>query len=108
VLGVTVLAPIAGDSPSAVQRRLTMEQWTVSDFTITADDRTPAGIDGESVELDPPLRFQTRPAALRVRIAPGHPGASPSALEPEGAFETIAVLARFAVQGDEHALAAVR
>ncbi len=108
VLGVTVLAPIAEDSANAPKRRLTMEQWTTSDFAIAADDQTPAGIDGEAIELDPPLRFQIRPAALRVRIAPGHPGASPSALEPEGAFETIAVLVRFALHGDAPALAAAR
>ena len=33
-----------------------------------------AGIDGEAVELDPPLRFASRPAALRVRVASGHGG----------------------------------
>ena len=47
-----------------------------------------AGIDGEAVTLDAPLRFTTRPAALRVRIAAAHPGASPSAAMPEGAWET--------------------
>ena len=92
VLGITVLAPIAQDGTGGGKRRLTMEQWTSLDFVISADDRTPAGIDGEAVELDPPLRFQTRPGALRVRIAPSHPGASPSALEPAGALQTIAVL----------------
>jgi hypothetical protein len=39
-----------------------------------------AGVDGEAVDLDPPLRFAMRPTALRVRISPSHPGASPSAL----------------------------
>ena len=39
-----------------------------------------AGIDGEAVMLSAPLlRFTIRPAALRVRISPQHPGASPSA-----------------------------
>ena len=104
VLGITVLAPIAQDGTGGGKRRLTMEQWTSLDFVISADDRTPAGIDGEAVELDPPLRFQTRPGALRVRIAPSHPGASPSALEPAGALQTIAVLAQFAVRGDAPAL----
>jgi diacylglycerol kinase family enzyme len=104
VLGITVLAPIAQDGTGGGKRRLTMEQWTSLDFVISADDRTPAGIDGEAVELDPPLRFQTLPSALRVRIAPSHPGASPSALEPAGALQTIAVLAQFAVRGDAPAL----
>lgn len=108
VLGITVLAPITEDADGNGKHRLTMEQWTAHDFAISADDRTPAGIDGEAVELDPPLRFQTRPDVLRVRIAPGHPGASPSALEPAGAFETIALLARFALHGDAPAIAAAR
>ena len=107
VLGITVLAPIAHDGAGGGKRRLTMEQWTSFDFVISADDRTPAGIDGEAVELDPPLRFQTRPGALRVRIAPSHPGASPSALEPASALQTIAVLAQFAVRGDAPALDAL-
>jgi hypothetical protein len=34
------------------------------------------------VELDPPLRFAIRPAALRVRISAQHPGISPSARFP--------------------------
>jgi hypothetical protein len=38
-----------------------------------------AGLDGETVDLGPPLRFAIRPAALRVRISSRHPGASPSA-----------------------------
>jgi len=35
-----------------------------------------AGIDGEAVTLLAPLRFSSRPAALRVRIARHHPGVS--------------------------------
>ena len=38
-----------------------------------------AGVDGEAADLDPPLRFATRAAALRVRMSLRHPGASPSA-----------------------------
>ena len=34
--------------------------------------------------MDPPLRFLSRPSALRVRLAPQHPGASPSAGLPNG------------------------
>jgi len=39
-----------------------------------------AGLDGEAIELQPPLRFRIRPAALRVRISHHHPGVSPAAL----------------------------
>jgi hypothetical protein len=37
-----------------------------------------AGIDGEAVELQAPLKFVIRPGALRVRISSRHPGVSPS------------------------------
>jgi hypothetical protein len=35
-------------------------------------------VDGESVVLTAPVRFESRPAALRVRVAHGHPGVSPA------------------------------
>ena len=54
-------------------------------FEIASGSPVAAGIDGEAMRLDPPLRFRIRPGALRVRIAPHHPGASPSALEPDKA-----------------------
>ncbi len=47
-----------------------------------------AGIDGEAVVLEPPLRFKILPGVLRVRIARGHPGASPSARMPESLLGT--------------------
>ena len=58
--------------------------------------RVPAGIDGEAVRLEPPLRFSIRTRVLRVRIAPQHPGASPSAYLPEGAVDSVRTLARTA------------
>jgi len=54
------------------------------ELEIEAAGPVPLGIDGESVTLDPPLRFRVRPRALRVRIARDHPGASPSAELPAG------------------------
>ena len=36
------------------------------------------GIDGEAVTLDSPVRLEVQPGALRVRIAPHHPGVSPA------------------------------
>jgi len=56
-----------------------------------------AGIDGEAARLEPPLRFRTRPRALRVRIARGHPGASPSAFDPAGTWDGIRALAMIVV-----------
>jgi diacylglycerol kinase family enzyme len=61
-LGVIVL-----DAPSDIPRPL---------------GRSTPGLTARRWDLDPPLRFAIRPAALRVRISPRHPGASPSARLP--------------------------
>jgi diacylglycerol kinase family enzyme len=98
-LGVAVLAPITAGRNGKVRRKLTMQQWTCETFEISAQSAVAAGIDGEAAHLDPPLQFRIRPGALRVRIAPGHPGASPSALEPERPWQTIEALANFVVRG---------
>ena len=75
-LGIIVLdAP--GDSPLAPGRA-----WTAPKLEVSAPATVHAGIDGEAMDLSPPLRFAIRPAALRVRISPRHPGASPSARLP--------------------------
>ena len=99
VLGVTVLAPTASDADGTMRRRLGKEQWLTPTFEIASDSDVPAGIDGEAIRLDPPLRFRTRPGALRVRIAPQHPGASPSALEPDQPWRTIGVLTSLLIHG---------
>lgn len=99
-LGVTVLAPITAGRGGTVKRKLAMQQWTCATFEIAAESAVAAGIDGEAAHLDPPLRFCIRPGALRVRIAPGHPGASPSALEPDRPWQIIESLARFTIRGE--------
>ena len=38
------------------------------------------GIDGEAVTLEPPVRLEIEPGALRVRVAAHHPGVSPAQL----------------------------
>ena len=95
-LGIAVLVPTL---EGARGRRLAMQQSTAAQFEVGSDSQVAAGIDGEAAMLDPPLRFRIRPGALRVRISPRHAGASPSALEPEGAQQTIAMLVSFAVRG---------
>ena len=99
LLGVTVLMPMAAGANGPANPALAMQQWTTEAFELGADGATAAGIDGEALTLDPPLRFRIRPRALRVRVAPGHPGASPSALEPDTAWQTIEALATLALHG---------
>jgi diacylglycerol kinase family enzyme len=53
--------------------------WTAPRLEVSAPAAVHAGLDGEAADLSPPLRFGIRPGALRVRISPRHPGASPSA-----------------------------
>jgi diacylglycerol kinase family enzyme len=61
-LGVVVL-----DRPAAA--RSAGRTWTTKQLEVTAAAPVHAGIDGEPVELDPPLRFVIRPGMLRVRIS---------------------------------------
>jgi diacylglycerol kinase family enzyme len=96
VLGITVASP-QGGGRRLIQRP--WQEWTSPAFEVDADGPIAAGIDGEAVTMDTPLRFRISPAALRVRIAAAHPGASPSAAMPEGAWETVRALARIAVRG---------
>lgn len=98
-LGVTVLAPIEMGADGTESSKLTMRQWTTSTFTVAGVASVPAGIDGEAVRLQLPLLFSIRPRALRVRISPRHPGASPSVLEPDRIWQTIESLAAFVVHG---------
>ena len=63
-----------GDSPHAPGRA-----WSAPHLELSAPAPVHAGVDGEAVDLSPPLRFAIRPAALRIRISLRHPGTSPSA-----------------------------
>ena len=99
-LGITVLAPMVEADRGAMARKLGMQQWTAPTFEIESDAPVPAGIDGESMRLDAPLRFRVRPGALRVRVAPHHPGVSPSALHPDTPWQVVTALARFVVHGE--------
>ncbi len=71
-LGIVVLdRPRPGADPPA-------RVWSAAHLAVDAAAPVHAGMDGEAVELDPPLSFAIRPGALRVRISSRHPGVSPS------------------------------
>ena len=99
VLGVTVVDPPSSASPGP-GGRLPWRQFTVAEFRVDADGPVPVGIDGEAAVLEPPALFRSRPAALQVRIAARHPGASPSAIEPVGALRALRALAGIAAGRD--------
>jgi diacylglycerol kinase family enzyme len=52
--------------------------WSARVLEVSSDEEVHAGVDGEALDLSPPLHFVSRPAALRVRISSRHPGVSPS------------------------------
>ena len=84
LLGVTVVGEPKGGGESGRRLQRPLREWSAPTFEVDADQPIAAGIDGEALRLDPPLNFVIRPGVLRVRIARKHPGASPSALAPEG------------------------
>ena len=95
VLGIAALT--AARRHGAAPTGLALTQWSTPTFTAEADGPVAAGIDGEAVTLQPPVRFVSRPGVLRVRIARAHPGASPSTEVPRGLGGTIAELTRIAL-----------
>jgi diacylglycerol kinase family enzyme len=95
VLGVAVMG-----APSPDGRPQRLQQWATPEFVIESDGDVPLGVDGEALMMPTPLTMRTRPAALRVRIAPQHPGASPSYAQPTGVREAIGGLVRIAAGTD--------
>ena len=97
LLGITVV-----DGPEGATGILKRpwREWSVPAFEVDSDGEVAAGIDGEAAMLAPPLRFEIVPRALRVRIARSHPGASPSAGIPDGAWSTARTLTRIAAGRD--------
>ena len=101
LLGITVAGAPSGRGEGGRSLQRPWREWSAPGFEIDADRPVPAGIDGEALVLDPPLRFRIRPGVLRVRIARKHPGASPSALAPEGMWAGVVELARIAFGRDQ-------
>ena len=92
-LGIAVL-----EAPSG-RHRPRLRQWDAPTFEVDSDAPVPAGVDGEAMVIDAPLRFTIRPGALRVRIAPHHPGASPGAALPSSFVDGIRRLFEIARHG---------
>lgn len=94
-LGIAVVDPPTKPGGSGLGRA-SLRQWSAPSFQIDSGRPVPAGVDGEAVVMDPPLRFRSLPGVLRVRIARAHPGASPSARLPDGPWEGFRALLRIA------------
>ncbi len=92
-----VLGIVSTPDPDTAGRRAPiLSSWQVPELTVDADAPVPIGIDGEAMKMNPPLHFTIRPGALRVRIAPQHPGGSPSSGAPTGVADAIHRLLRIA------------
>jgi diacylglycerol kinase family enzyme len=83
LLGVVVLEAPGHRRLPLLGRPPRWREWTAPSFAVEAAPALAAGIDGEAARLEPPLQFETRPGALKVRVARSHPGAARPATEPE-------------------------
>ena len=97
LLGITVVGATSGRGERGRSLQSPWREWSAPTFEVDAERPVPAGIDGEAVVLEAPMHFRIRPGVLRVRIARKHPGASPSAMVPEGIRAGVVELARIAL-----------
>jgi diacylglycerol kinase family enzyme len=61
-----------------VDRARGWEAWRATSVEVRSGERVAAGVDGEARTYDPPLRFESKPGALAVRVARAAPGVSPA------------------------------
>jgi diacylglycerol kinase family enzyme len=103
LLGITTLTlDKATDLPRVLARGATpgghgVSEWAVDAFDVDSDQPVAAGVDGESLTIDPPLRFRSLPGALRVRIPVDAPGSSPAARPRRFSRSTLHHLAALAI-----------
>jgi diacylglycerol kinase family enzyme len=69
---------VALEAAGQLDRYEGWRQWTARQVEVRGPPSLAAGVDGEARTWKSPLRFAIRPAALRIRIAPGQRGASPA------------------------------
>jgi diacylglycerol kinase family enzyme len=67
-------------------------EWSAGSFELHSALPVEIGIDGEAMVLDPPIRFQILPGALRVRIPLHAPGYSPAAAAPPRGWAAVTAL----------------
>jgi diacylglycerol kinase family enzyme len=70
------LAALATNRPDRYEG---LQSWSDANFVIDSGGPIAVGLDGEAMDMDPPLRFSMRPHVLRIRLAHGAIGYSPAA-----------------------------
>jgi diacylglycerol kinase family enzyme len=90
-LGVLGIAALQVTNATAARRLVALEsagqlrrfsgwlEWAAPRFRVDSHGPVEIGVDGEALTMDPPLLFETMPAALRVLLPPQAPGQSPAA-----------------------------
>jgi diacylglycerol kinase family enzyme len=70
------LAALATNRPDRYEG---LQIWSDRDFAIDSGGPIAVGLDGEAMDMEPPLRFSIRPHVLRIRLAYDAIGYSPAA-----------------------------
>jgi hypothetical protein len=96
LLGITVIGAISWQDEDGRALQRPWRAWSSPTFEVGSEKPIAAGIDGEALFLDAPLEFRIKHKVLRVRVARQHPGASPSAMTPEGVGQGVVELVRIA------------
>jgi diacylglycerol kinase family enzyme len=91
-----IAAFVAAESAGRLQRFSGWTEWTAPTFTVESGLPVAAGVDGEALQLDPPLVFRILPGAVRIRIPHSAPGYSPAALKAPSPWWTLGALLRAA------------
>jgi diacylglycerol kinase family enzyme len=73
-----------------------LQTWAAPAFEVDADGQVEVGLDGEALKLDAPLRFESMPGALRVRV-PRNAGQAPAAAAVRLTAENLGTLLRTAI-----------
>ena len=73
LLGITVVGRPKGRGEGRRGLQRPWREWTAPEFEVRSASAVPAGIDGEALVLEAPLRFIIRARVLRVRVARQHP-----------------------------------
>ena len=85
---------MALDAVGKINRFSGWLEWSATRFEVDSGASVEVGVDGEALMMTPPLVFESRPGALRVRIPRHALGASPAARATSPfAFEDLAKVA---------------
>ena len=85
------------DSLGRISRYPGWHEWAAKTFEVRSGEPIKAGVDGEALAYDPPLRFASIPGALEIRIPPQAPGLSPAAATTAPSASIVGDLLRIAV-----------